>query len=192
MRPTKATKNAWLPVLGLLAALGALSPSEAEAQGGFYLGVGLGPAIRVDDWPTQFRIEQEIGYYFSGEPQGFFLAFAPSQSFGNNFWMLTFAPRLGYMFEVFRNRDVQFQLGPAGTIPGVAVAGCDYDADWCRADAWFHMSFSFMMRLLLARGRVAIYLRPVEFEFAFGGDRRRGWGDSGIRYVLQGGVQFHF
>lgn len=179
-------KKTFLGTIGigglLIAALLAFAPSTASAQGGFYLGVGIGPAVHMDDWPTQVRLEQEIGYYFDGRPRGFFIAFAPSQSFANEMWILTFAPRFGYMFNVYENRDLTFQLGPAGTIPGIAVAGCFEDR--CRTDALFHFSFSFLMRLLLANDRLAIYVRPVEFEFAFGDY-------DAFRYVLEGGVQFH-
>lgn len=177
----------------VFAALGSLAPSGAAAQGGFYLGGGLGPAVRVDDWPTQFRLEQEIGYYFSGRPEGFFLGFAPSQSFGDDTFIVTFAPRVGYMFNIYRSRGLAFQLGPAGTIPGIAIAGC-YDGRRCDADPYFHFSFSFMMRLLIANERVALYLRPLEFEFAFGDGvdpPRDIWPGDAIRYVLSGGVQFH-
>lgn len=173
-----------------LALVTALAASTASAQGPLYVGFGLGPAVRIDDWPTQIRLEEEIGYYVEGRPSGFFVAFAPSQSFGADYWLLTFAPRFGYMFELYRSDDVAFQLGPTGTIPGIAIGNLfDVDRD---ADVYFHLSFSLALRLLLDRGLIAIYLRPVELELGFG-DGHPPWGDdSGVRYVLQGGVQFHF
>lgn len=181
-------KRASLTVIGMLL----LAPSVAAAQGGFYVGAGLGPAVRIDDWPTQVRLEEEIGYYFDGRPEGFFLSFAPSQSFSDDVFVLTFAPRAGYLWSLFRSDDLAFQLGPSGTV-GVAVAGC-YD-DLCASDAYFHFSFSLLLRALIAGDRLAIYLRPLEFEFAFGDGvsllERDPWADHAIRYVLEGGVQFH-
>ncbi len=181
-------KRASLTVIGMLL----LAPSVAAAQGGFYVGAGLGPAVRIDDWPTQVRLEEEIGYYFDGRPEGFFLSFAPSQSFSDDVFVLTFAPRAGYLWNLFRSDDLAFQLGPSGTV-GVAVAGC-YD-DLCASDAYFHFSFSLLLRALIAGDRLAIYLRPLEFEFAFGDGvsllERDPWADHAIRYVLEGGVQFH-
>lgn len=180
----------WMVIATL--ALTALAPGSASAQGGFYLGAGLGPAARIDDWPTQFRLEQELGYYFDGRPEGFFLGFTPSQSFSDHFWILTFAPRAGYMFGLFRGDGFAFQLGPTGTV-GLGVAGCYGDSE-CDADAYFHFSVALMLRLLLADETVALYVRPLEFEFAFGdgvdGGRDR-WDDHAVRYVLAGGVQFH-
>ncbi|HEY8426764.1 MAG TPA: hypothetical protein VIL20_00255 [Sandaracinaceae bacterium] len=171
-----------------LAVLG--GPAVASAQGGLYVGGGLGPAVRIDDLPTQIRLEQEVGYYVEGRPAGFFVGFAPSQSFGADYWLLTFAPRFGYMFELYRTNDLSFQLGPTGTIPGIAVGNFfDGNRD---ADVYFHFSLSLGLRLLLDGGRIALYLRPVEFEFAFGNGHPPWGDDSGIRYVLQGGVHFHF
>jgi hypothetical protein len=174
-------------VVGFAIAL-ALAPSAASAQGGLYVGFGLGPALQIDEdynWPTQLRIEEEIGYYFDDRPEGFFIGFAPSQSFLRDFYVIIFAPRFGYMINLVRNRDITFQLGPAGTIPGIAIAGPTCSAPGCDAEVFFHFSFSFMMRLLVAQQRVAIYLRPVEFEFAFGD------GLDSFRYILEGGFQFH-
>lgn len=170
----------------LAAALLMSAPGTASAD--LYLGFGAGPAFNIDTWPTQLRVEFEIGYYFDRQPEGFFLGFAPSASFFANEWILVFPLRLGGMFTVFRNRNAAFQLGPTGTI-GFAATGC-YE-DRCNAKPWFHFSIAFMMRVLFANERVAFYLRPVEFEFGFGDDRRY-WDDDAIRYVICGGFQFYF
>ena len=168
-------------VLATLAA-----PSVAAAEGG-YVGVGAGPAVHLDDWPTQVRVEQEIGYFFSGSPRGFYLAFAPSQSWGNDWWVLVFPLRLGGPFDLFRNSDVTFQLGGTGTL-GVAVT--DQFNNGTDPDVWFHLSFGLLLRLMLLRERLGIYIRPVEFEFGIGDTRR--FGNEGIRYVLVGGIQYFF
>ncbi len=175
-------------VAALFAAL-LIGPGDASAQAGFYVGGGLGPAVRVDDWPTQFRIEEEVGYFIEDRPSGFFLAFAPSQSFASDYWLLTFAPRFGWLFDLYRGRDVGFQLGPTVTIPGIAIGnffGVDRDVD-----AYFHFAVSFAVRLLLDAGHVAVYLRPLEFEFGFGDGHLPFTDDSGTRYVLTVGVQYH-
>lgn len=171
-------------------------PSAGAAQGGLYVGGGIGPAVRIDDWPTQVRLEQEIGYYFDNRPEGFFIGFAPSQSFADSVWILTFAPRFGYMFNLFRGSGITFQLGPTLTIPGLAVLGC-YDARACDAEAYFHFSFSFMARVLLMSDHLAVYLRPLEFEFAFGdglgpSGASDPWDEDAFRYVLEGGIHYHF
>lgn len=184
------SKRPWILAAALAVLTLSAAPSTAAADGTMYIGLGAGPAFNIDAWPTQLRTEFEIGYYFEDNPPGgFFLGFAPSASFFSNNWILVFPLRLGGMFTVVRNRNMAFQLGPTGTV-GFAVTGC-YDNDRCDAKPWFHFSIAFMMRILFADEKVAFYIRPVEFEFAFGDDRRY-WDDDAIRYVIAGGFQFHF
>lgn len=161
-------------------------PSLAAAEGA-YLGVGVGPAVHMDDWPTQVRVEQEIGYFVSGSPRGFYVAFAPSQSWGNDWWVLVFPVRLGGVFDLYRGSDVSFQLGGTGTL-GVAIT--DQFGGGRDPDAWFHLSFGLLLRLMLLNDRLGIYLRPVEFEFGIG--ESGAWGNEGIRYILCGGIQWFF
>lgn len=163
------------------------APTEAEAQG--YFGVGVGPALRIDDWPNQVHIEAELGYYFSGRANGFFIAFAPTQSWGDEFWVLRFPFRLGGMINIVRQRDFTFQLGPTGTIGFAASDHFDNRRD---PDPWFHLSIAFMLRFLVANERIAFYIKPAELEFAIG-DTGGGWyGNEAVRYILTGGAQFYF
>ena len=163
------------------------APTEAEAQG--YFGVGVGPALRIDDWPNQVHIEAELGYYFSGRANGFFIAFAPTQSWGQDFWVLRFPFRLGGMINIVRQRDFTFQLGPTGTIGFAASDHFDNGRD---PDPWFHLSIAFMLRFLVANERIAFYIKPAELEFAIG-DTGGGWyGNEAVRYILTGGAQFYF
>jgi hypothetical protein len=158
------------------------APSAAPHGSGFYVGGGIGPAVHIEGWPTQFRFEEEIGYYVFDRPEGFFLAFTASESFASG-WAITLAPRFGWMFNLYR-RDVTFQLGPTITIPGFAVAGCDVPG--CgQADAFFHFSPSIMARLLLLEEHLAIFFRPLEVEVAIGRYNT-------VRYVLTAGVYYHF
>jgi len=163
-----------------------LVPTAALAEG-TYVGIGGGPAVLLDDWPTQFRVEEEIGLYVSGAPRGFYLSFAPSQSWGNSFWALVFPLRLDANFDLYRSRDVAFQLGPTGSVGFALSNGFNIHAD---PDPWFHLSFAFALRLLLADERVALYIRPVGFEFAIGDSPH--FHTEAVRYVAAFGVQFYF
>jgi len=176
--------NAWWVALASIAWSVAAPDRVAAEGGGFYVGGGLGPAAHAQGWPTQIRLEEEIGYYVEGKPEGFFVGFAPSQSFLGNQWVLTFAPRFGYMLSLYRGESVTFQLGPTGTIPGVAIQGC-YGPPACGVGAYFHFSVSLMARVLFADEHVGVYVRPAEVEFAFGRL-------TAIRYVLEAGVSYHF
>jgi len=172
--------------LALVAVLCAAIPSTAAAQS-VYVGAGVGPAVNMDDWPNQVRIELEIGAYFGGGPRGFFLSFAPAQSWGNDWWVLVFPLRLGAMFDIFRNADVSVQLGPTGAV-GLALSDQFNTGD--RPDLWFHFSVAFMLRILLMNDRLAIYLRPVGFEFAIGDTGR--YGNEAIRYLAGAGINYYF
>jgi len=169
----------------LVVAISLALPSIAAAQSP-YVGIGVGPAVRLDDWPTQVRVEQEIGVFFNREPTGFFLGFAPSQSWGSDWWILEFPVRLGGLVRIYDSRDVTFALGGTGTL-GVAVSDQFDTRD--DPDPWFLMSFAFVLRLMFGRD-FAIYLRPVGFEFAFSDTGR--YGNEAIRYVAVGGIQYFF
>jgi len=169
----------------IVIALSVALPSAAAAQSA-YVGVGAGPAVRMDDWPTQGRVEQEIGVFFNRRPTGFYLGFAPSQSWGNDWWILTFPLRLGGLAQIYESRDLTFALGGTGTVGFALSDQFDTRDD---PDPWFHFSFAFILRLMFG-SNFAIYLRPVGFEFAFGDTGR--FGNEAIRYVAAGGIQYFF
>ena len=161
-------------------------PGAAAADGG-YVGLGVGPAVRLDDWPTQFRVEEEIGYYIDGEPRGFYLSFAPSQSWGADWWVIVLPLRLGASFDLFHSDDVSFQVGPTGSL-GLALSNVfSSSAD---PDVWFHLSFALMLRLVVMEDRLAFFLQPVGFEFALSDTVR--YGVEAIRFVGDFGVQYYF
>ena len=171
---------------GLLSLTVSATAAEAAAQVEPYVGIGLGPAINIDDWPNQVLVEQEIGLTFGGK-SGFFLAFAPYQSWGNDFWVLAFRGRLGGVADLFRGRDVRFQLGGSGT---VGVAASDFFDSGRDVDGWFHLSGGLLLRVLILDDRLAIYARPLTFEFAIGDSGR--FGNEAVRYVAVGGIQYYF
>lgn len=176
----------------LVAALFGTSPTEAEAQG-FFVNLGGGPAFRLDDWPTQARFEEDLGWHFDGRPFGFYIALAFSQSFsdeGNLAYLFTFAPRFGYDIPVVRGRDVSFVLNPSGTF-GLGVAGVTCNG--CDAAALFHMTYNFDLKLLFSRNRWGLYLRPVGIEVGVGrrGGTPFGGDDAFVRYDLVFGFVFN-
>lgn len=173
--------------LALAAAAVLAIPGAAAADGG-YVGLGVGPVVRLDDWPSQFRVEEEIGYYVDGEPRGFYLSFAPSQSWGADWWVLVFPLRLGASLDIFRTSDVSFQVGPTGSL-GVALNN-EFSGSLDPV-VWFHLSFALMLRLLVADDRLAITLQPVGFEFAFSDTGTR-YGVEAIRFVGVFGIQYYF
>ncbi len=176
------------PVALLLAGLvlPMAAPGVAAAEGG-YVGVGLGPAARIDDWPNQLRVEEEIGVFVDGGTTGFFIGFAPSQSWGTNWWVLVFPVRLGGTFELFRNSDLGVQFGATGTL-GIAIT--DQFDNGRDPDPWFHLSFGVLARVLLLDDRLAIYLRPLGFEFGIGDGSC--CGTEGVRFEGALGVQYYF
>lgn len=172
-------------VLVSVLAIAVLAPTTV-AKADPYVGIGLGPTLRLDDWPNQVRVEQEIGYSFGGRG-GFFLSFAPMQSWGADFWVLALPLGIGGLFDIFHNSDVTFQLGPMGHI-GFAIAD-NFDRD--DPDAWFYFGGNLMLRLLVLDDRLGIYVKPVGLEFGAGDGSRR-FGDIVARYYFSGGIQYYF
>lgn len=177
-----------LAALAVVGAVAASVPATAEAQG-FFVNLGGGPAIRLDDWPTQARFEEDLGWHFDGRPFGFYIALAFSQSFSDEGgagvgYMFTFSPRFGYDIPVVRSRDVSFVLNPSGTF-GLGVGGFSDAGD---ANAYFHMTYNFDLKLLFSRNRWGIFLRPVGFEIGFG---RGVPNDNWVRYDLVFGFVFN-
>lgn len=185
MRTSSRTACHAILVAAVLASVALLAPNEASADP--YIGIGIGPTLSLDHWPHQVRVEQEIGYSFGGR-SGFFLSFAPSQSWGNDFWLLTFPLGIGGLFDVVTNRNFVFQLGPMGTV-GFALS--NHFDDGRDLDPWFHFGFNFMLRFLVANNRLGIYVKPIGLEFGVG-DSHRGHGSFDGRYYLAGGIHFYF
>lgn len=158
--------------------------TEASAQD-VYVGVGLGPAVGIRAFPTQFRIEEEIGLTFGGEDHdGFFLSFAPAQSFDANSWALIFPLRFGATTSIFRTDDLTFQIGGMGELGFALARSGSYGPD-----AGFHLGAGALLRVLLMENRLAIFLRPVGFEFTIGENGYNGgWA---TRWVAALGVQYY-
>lgn len=171
-------------VLALITAF-SFGPGRAEAQGGFYLGGGIGPAFGLDNARTQVRIEEEFGYHFDGEPTGFFLGVSLSQSFGNDYVLASFSGRLGYDISAVEESDFEFVIGPNATV-GFAFGDCSYRGG-CRGDvdAFFHTTLNLDLKFLLLDDELTIYARPVSLEI--------GAGDfEFLRYILMFGALWNF
>ena len=175
-------------LIGALALASLVFPASARADP--YVGVGIGPTLNLDSWPNQVRVEQEVGYFFEGRG-GFFLSFAPVQSWGADFWTIAIPLGIGALFDIYRNDDVALQLGPMGRI-GVAISG-EFDLGDRDVDAWFYFGANFMIRLMVLEDQLGIFLKPVGLEFGVGdGDARRGHGNFVARYYLSGGIHYYF
>lgn len=184
----RAHLAAFVLSLSLAGGVLAATPSVAEAQK-FFVSFGGGAGVRLENWPTQLRLEQDFGFHVRSEPEGFFISFAPSQSFLNDTYMFTFSPRFGFDIAVVRKRKFRFLLTPSITVPGLGVGG--NTCDRCDAYAFFHMSYNFDIKFLFGPRAVwGFYIRPVGFEVGIA-DNRFGPNDVFVRYDTMFGLVFN-
>jgi len=174
-----------LVLLGTLA-----STSVARADHSWYAGAGAGFYNDLDCCSIHGRVQGEIGWHFSGDMTGFFLEIDVMGTFGRHYWMFTSGVRLGGDIEVYHDAHFHLLLRPSGFI-GFAVR--DYDGDGWGPWGGIVIQPAFDARFVLADGLIALWLRPVAFDFLIWWDTndRHDWYGSAA-YQLLGGIDFQF
>ncbi|MEM9192088.1 MAG: hypothetical protein AAGF12_23145 [Myxococcota bacterium] len=167
-----------LPGLIVVCAIAAM-PSLASAQP-FFIGGGLGAGVRIDDVNTQFKLEQQFGYHFSGRPEGFFLGLNAGESFGDGLVLLQIGGRLGWDIEIARAGEADILLSPGGVV-GIAV----FTFDERDAFARFNWQFTFDIKFRVLRDQLTLFIRAVGLDF-FAGD------DFGMRFDFMAGAYLNF
>jgi len=84
----------------------------------------LGPAIGVVDFPiTQFKLEQELGYHFSGDSSGPALGLSIGESFGGGFGSnFVFQPGMKFWYDI-QITDMAIYIAPQARIGYVGYFG---------------------------------------------------------------------
>lgn len=177
-------------VAALLAAT-FLAPSVAEAHDRpLYAGFGGGPHIDLDCCRVHGRLQGEFGIHFSRDDRGFFLAFEVINTFGDDFYMFLGGIRLGGDIEVYGRHDYGILLRPSALI---GFGWRDYRGpynDW----GVFVVQPAFDVRFVFAHRVLALWLRPVSFDFNIYLDRYRPNRDLywGVGYQFMLGLDFQF
>lgn len=177
-----------LALLGVLWAprpVVAAVPSELRpATRAFFANFAIGPAIRVDDAPTQLKLLQEVGFHLQGGMEGPAIGLSLAQSFGDNVFGLQIGPKFWW--------DVQPVAGLALYIAPMAQVGyalLSFDGGGGRFDRgatanYFDLQFGCEVRLVI-NDRALVSYRPFTLDI-LAGER------VGVRYDMMfgGGVIF--
>lgn len=180
-------------VAALLAAT-LLAPSLAEAHDRpLYAGFGGGPHIDLDCCRVHGRLQGELGIHFSRDDRGFFLAFEVINTFGDDFYMFLGGIRLGGDIEVYGRHDYGILLRPSALI---GFGWRDYHGPHSGWGDWgvFVVQPAFDVRFVFAHRVLALWLRPVSFDFNIYLDRYRPNRDLywGVGYQFMLGLDFQF
>lgn len=142
---------------------------------------GIGPAIRLDDIQTHFKMSQEIGYHLMGRGTGPALGFVLGESFGEDGVVFQVGP--SFWWDIQPVRGLAFFLAPRFQV-GYALYGLDRGPQRDATYHFFDMQMAFELSLVLDN-RGVLFFRPFSMNM-FVGDF------FGARYdlVFGGGVTF--
>lgn len=190
-RPHRPVLVVALAVAGMLALLLVAGPAQAiprelrSSSRPWFATFGLGPAIRIDDMPTQMKLEQAIGYHFFGKGSGPALGGVLTESFGNHFYQIGIGLR--FWWDIQPVAGLGLYLAPMMQI-GWSLFGWETNcpANWNCDDTanYFDWQIGFEPRLVIG-DRGIVFFRFVTLNPFFGNN-------VGLRYdlVFGGGVTF--
>lgn len=137
------------------------------------LGVGLGVGGGIS-----FLITEEVDYRFLPSELGsMFVGLALGEGIGNAF-LFQAGVRAGYDFRLFRSEDLEVLVAPQ------IVLGAAF-ADVQGLAAWFDLQIGVEGRVVLLDGLLAIFLRPLAFDFFIAEN-------TFVRYDLVAGASVQF
>lgn len=164
------------------------TPASAEAHNRpLYAGFGGGPYLMLncDGCRVHGRVQGEFGIHFSRNDRGFFLAFEGVNTFGDDFFTIFGGVRLGGDIEIYGRHDYGIMLRPSGLF-GFGWHDSYWGSDW----AVFVLQPAFDFRFVFAHRVLALWVRPVAFDFMFFVNRRNE--DFGVGYQFLVGLDFQF
>jgi hypothetical protein len=185
--------KAAIPILVLSAIVLAPAPAEARRDRPMYAGFAGGPSFYFDCCRVHGRVQGEIGFHFTGEDTGFFLAIEAVPTFNddNDFFMFFGGVRLGGDIELYGTRHGAVLLRPS-VLFGFGALDFPGPAN-THAFAVFQPALD--LRFPFAERAVAFWIRPPAFEFYVFIDRyfpgtRDIWWSVGMHFML--GFDFQF
>jgi hypothetical protein len=188
MAHTTSLARRVLVLIVVVFALGAAAPAEAiprvvrSSTRPWFATFGFGPAIKIDDLPNQFKLEQVIGYHFMGRGDGPALGGAVFQAFGDEWFNVGLGLR--FWWDIQPVSGLGLYLAPYMHIGWslFSYGDCPRNAD-CTQN-YFDWQIGFEPRLVLG-DRGMIFWRFVVINPLFGQH-------IGARYDMMfgGGVTF--
>lgn len=163
-------------------ATAAVPPELRPVTRAFFANFALGPAIRVDDLPTQLKLIEEVGFHLQGGMEGPAIGLSLAQSFGDSAFGLQVGPKFWW--------DLQPVAGLGLYIAPMAQVGyalLSFDAPRRGRDetaSYFDLQFGCEVRLAI-NDRAIVTYRPFTIDILAGEH-------VGVRYDMMfgGGVVF--
>lgn len=162
------------------------NPMIRPATRSMFATIGMGPAIKLDDVPTQFKLEIAAGWHFSGDGTGPAIGLALAPSFGESATLFSIGPR--FWWDIQPSAAMGLYLAPFAQIGfahySIEVCGPFGQCVGGSTNA-FQLMFGFEVRLALAN-RGMVFFRPLGIDLFINDD------GVGARYDLMfgGGVYF--
>jgi len=177
--------TAFMAISGLSAsAEAAIPPALREGTRAWFASFSIGPAIKVDDVPSQFKMIQEVGYHFWGGAEGPAFGGAISQSFGDSgnvdYFTFSLGPKFWWDFALVSGLGLY--LSPFAEL-GYALVNASFRGN-DTTNHFLHMQYGIEGKLVI-NNRGLVFFRPFSMDFFIGEF-------FGVRYDMMfgGGVMF--
>jgi hypothetical protein len=147
-----------LTLLGWLPRAQAIPEVLREGTHPMWASLSFGPAVKLHDIPTQFKLIQTFGYHFLGGADGPAIAIDLQEAFGDHFTSIELLPKFVWDFRIVPGLGLY--LSPSF---GFGFAAFVFDEDIPGRDDSFKgmtLQFAFEAKLILA-DRGLVFFRPV-------------------------------
>lgn len=144
----------------------------------------LGPAIRVQNANTQFKMTQLFGVHFMGSSRGPALGISTQEAFGNDWFTFEVGPQFWWDIQVIPDRA--FYIAPFAQM-GYAVVSVSYGTPFFGGSAtahFFNLQFGARAKVIL-NDRLVLYFQPFSMNMYIGDT-------FAVRFDLQVGVGVTF
>ncbi|MCK5798228.1 MAG: hypothetical protein KAI47_13640, partial [Deltaproteobacteria bacterium] len=140
----------------------AVPPILRPATHPMFATFGLGPAIGLTNYATQFKLEQAFGWHFGGSGEGPAIGVHLGESFGSNVFSFALGPRFWYDIQPMANLGLY--IAPFAQL-GFALQHWSYDlgifgGSASGTNAAFNMIFGAEARLAIGN-RGMVFFRPI-------------------------------
>ncbi|MBK8480055.1 MAG: hypothetical protein IPL40_02600 [Proteobacteria bacterium] len=163
-------------------ATAAVPPELRPATRAFFANFAIGAAIRVDDFPTQLKLLEEVGFHLRGGMEGPAIGLSLSQSFGDSAFGLQVGPK--FWWDVQPIEGLGLYIAPMAQVGYALLSFGDRRHVRDETASYFDLQLGFEVRLAI-NDRAIVTYRPFTIDILAGEH-------VGVRYdmLIGGGVVF--